>query len=169
MNPILVTYASKHGATQEIAEAIALVLREGGHPVDVQPVEAVRDVTPYAGVVVGSAIYTGNWRKEAADFLAQQAGALATRPVWLFSSGPTGEGEAAALMQGWTFPETLRPLADRIAPRDIAFFHGRIDPDSLNLVERLAVKAVKAPLGDYRDWEAIREWAAGIAQTLAPA
>jgi menaquinone-dependent protoporphyrinogen oxidase len=28
------------------------------------------------------------------------------------------------------------------------------------------VRALKAPEGDFRDWDAIRAWALGIAQTL---
>jgi menaquinone-dependent protoporphyrinogen oxidase len=57
---VLVTYASKHGSTKEIAERIAATLRRSGIETDLQPVEAVRDVEPYAAVVLGSAIYYGS-------------------------------------------------------------------------------------------------------------
>jgi menaquinone-dependent protoporphyrinogen oxidase len=69
-------------------------------------------------------------------------------------------------MKGWKFPEAQRPVADRIRPRDITFFHGEIDPKYLNLAEKLIVKGVKAPTGDFRDWEAITAWAAAIGEAL---
>ena len=72
--------------------------------------------------------------------------------MWLFSSGPTGEGDPVELMKGFRFPEALQPIADHIRPRDIAFFHGALDMKELSLPERLIVKGIKAPLGDFRDW-----------------
>ena len=165
---ILVAYATKYGATAEIAEAIGRALAEAGQSVDVLPVEQVRDLAPYSAVVLGSAVYAGNWRKEAATFLKEHEWELTERPVWLFSSGPSGEGDPVELMKGWRFPEAQRAVADRIGPRDIAFFHGKIDPKKLDLGERLIVKAITAPVGDYRDWEAISAWASDIARTVSP-
>jgi len=45
-------------------------------------------------------------------------------------------------------------------------FHGKVDPQKLNTLERMAIKKVDAPSGDSRDWEAIDAWAAGIAGEL---
>ena len=165
---ILVTYATKYGATQEIAEAIGKWLEEAGMPVVLQRAEDVNDLGPFGAVVLGSAVYAGHWRKEAVAFLERFEHELALRPVWFFSSGPTGEGEPVSLMHGWRLPEAQQPLADRIGPRDIAVFHGDIDPERLNLGERLLVKAIRAKTGDYRDWEAIDTWAQRIADTLTP-
>jgi hypothetical protein len=36
-------------------------------------------------------------------------------------------------------------------------------------VERVAVRAAKSPDGDFRPWDEIRTWAAGIAEALQPA
>jgi len=129
--------------------------------------ERVRDLTPYGAVVLGSGVYAGNWLKGAASLLTTNEAALATRPVWLFSDGPTGEGDPSELMKGWRFPQALQPVADRIKPRSIAFFHGVIDPATLGFGERLIVKAIKAPTGDYRDWAAIEAWAGEIAAACA--
>ncbi len=35
--------------------------------------------------------------------------------------------------------------------------------NKLNFFERWIIKKVKAPVGDFRDWEAITEWANRIA------
>jgi menaquinone-dependent protoporphyrinogen oxidase len=163
---ILVAYATKHGATAEIAEQIGQTLREAGLEPDVRPAGRVRDLAPYGAVILGSAVYAGRWRKEAVTFLETNETGLAGRPVWLFSSGPTGEGDAVELLKGWRLPEAQQPIADRIRPRDIACFHGVLDTQKLNLAEKLIVKGVKAPIGDFRDWDAITSWAASIAETL---
>jgi menaquinone-dependent protoporphyrinogen oxidase len=91
---------------------------------------------------------------------------LVERPVWFFSSGPTGTGDPVELMKGWRFPEAQQPIADRVKPRDVAFFHGSINMKKLNMAEKVLVKGIKAPTGDFRDWNAITEWAAGIANAL---
>ena len=163
---VLVAYATKYDATREIAEAIGATLREHGLQAEVRPAEEVADLAGYGAVVLGSAVYAGQWRKEAADLLQAQEAALAARPVWLFSSGPTGEGDPVGLLKGWRFPEALAPLAERVGARDRALFHGDIREDKLNFAEKLIVKGVKAPMGDFRDWEAIRAWARGVAEAL---
>ncbi len=163
---VLVAYATKYDATKEIAEKIGEVLRQAGLAADVLPADQVGDVTPYRAVVLGSAVYAGQWRKEAVAFLEAHEARLVERPVWLYSSGPTGEGDPVELMQGWRFPEAQQPIADRIQPRDIVFFHGALDMKKLNLGEKLIVKGIKAPVGDFRDWEAISAWASAIADAL---
>ena len=102
-------------------------------------------------------------------FLQANEKALAERPVWLFSSGPPGEGEPVELTQGWRFPGKLQPIADRIRPRDIAVFHGAVDVGKLNSIEKWMLKKVKAPVGDFRNWEAITSWATDIAAVLKEA
>ena len=167
---VLVTYASKYGATKEIAEKIGEVLRQAGLQVNVLPVGDMHDLTSYQAVVLGSAVYVGKWQKEAVKFLQINNRVLADRPVWLFSSGPTGEGDPVELVEGLRLPVALQPVVDRIHPRDVAVFHGYINPDKINFIEKWAVKSlVKKPFGDFRDWDAIASWAASIAETLKTA
>lgn len=164
MDPkVLVVWATKYGATAQIAEKIGQVLRDAGLRVDLLPADEVSDLSPFTSIVLGSAVYAGQWRKEAVQVLVAHEEALTQRPVCLFSSGPTGEGDPVALLQGWSFPEALRPIANRIAPKGTVFFHGNIDMEKLNLAEKLVVKGMKAPTGDYRDWETITSWAQSIA------
>jgi menaquinone-dependent protoporphyrinogen oxidase len=166
---VLVAYASRYGATAEIAEKIAQVLRQAGLDTDVLPADRVSDLQPYKAVVLGSAVYVGMWRRKAAKFLKANEKALAERPVWLFSSGPTGEGDPGEQVQGWRFPKGLQPIADRIQPRDTALFHGAVNVEKLNAIEKWMLKNVQAPTGDFRDWEAIASWATAIADTLKEA
>jgi menaquinone-dependent protoporphyrinogen oxidase len=168
MNNVLVAYASKYGATAEIAQKIGDVLRAAGVPVTVLSVENVRDVSSYDAVVLGSAVYTGHWLKEAVAFLETNEKILATKPVWFFSSGPTGDGDPVNIMHGWRFPEAQQPIADRIKPKSTAFFHGKIDLHNLHFAEKLMMTAVRAKGGDFRDWESISTWAKEIATQLQP-
>jgi menaquinone-dependent protoporphyrinogen oxidase len=169
MNQVLVAYATKYGATAEIAERIGQVLRQAGLHTDVLPVDRVSDLTPYNAVVLGSAVYIGKWRKDATKFLQANEEMLAERQVWLFSSGPTGEGEPVELLNGWRFPKAQQPIADRIQPRDVAVFHGDVNGKKLNLIEKWMLKNVEAPIGDFRDWETITAWATAIADVLREA
>lgn len=166
---VLVTYATKYGATAEIAEKIGQTLRQAGFHTDVLPADQVNDLSSYQAVVVGSAVYVGKWRKEAVAFLEDNEQALAERPVWLFSSGPTGEGDAEELLKGWRLPEAQQALVERIHPRNIAVFHGELNGQKLNLLEKWVIKNVKAPLGDFRDWDSITSWATEIAAALQEA
>lgn len=163
---VLIAYGSKYGATAEIAEAIGETLRQAGLQADVQPADRAGDPSSYDAVVLGSAVYIGRWRKEAANFLKDHEAALARRPVWLFSSGPTGEGDLEELMGGWSFPGALQPVADRIHPRDAAIFRGAADENKMGRLDKWMLKNVKAATGDFRDWDAIAAWATSIAASL---
>jgi len=166
---VLVTYATKYGATAEIAEKIGQVLGQAGLRTDVLPTDQVSNLSPYKAVILGSAVYIGRWCKEAATFLKANEKVLAEQLVWLFSSGPTGEGNPVELTKGWHFPKALQPIADCIQPRDITVFHGAINIKKLNLIEKWMINKVKAPLGDFRDWDAITFWATAIADVLKEA
>ena len=163
---ILVAYASKHGSTKEIAEKIGEVLNQEGFQAEVLTANDVRDLTTYDAVILGSAVYIANWRKEAISFLQANEKILAERPVWLFSSGPSGEGDPVELLKGWRFPAAQQLIADRIQPRDIAVFHGHVSIKKLNPIEKWMINKVKGPVGDFRDWDAIASWAKSIAVEL---
>ena len=159
---VLVAYATKHGSSREIAEAIGGRLRERGLDAEVRQVGEVDGVEMYEALVIGSAVYLGSWRKEALAFLDRHAETLHRVPTWLFSSGPTGtEPTDDALL------EKRQRRLDAVGARNHHLFRGALDPDDLGFLERGAVKAAKAPLGDFRDWDEIQAWAATIAGELA--
>ncbi|HEV2027978.1 MAG TPA: flavodoxin domain-containing protein [Candidatus Dormibacteraeota bacterium] len=82
---VLVTYASKHGSTQEMAERIAFSLNQLGIHTDARPMNKVDELGGYDGVVVGSSVYFGRWMKAATEFVERVRPALAGSRVWLFS------------------------------------------------------------------------------------
>jgi menaquinone-dependent protoporphyrinogen oxidase len=148
---ILVAYASKHGSTEGIAQAIAKRLDYRDLDARAHTVHELEDVGRPEAVM-----------KDAVRFAEAHAEALADVPVWLFSSGPLGEEIKDEEEQPRQLPE-LRELLD---PREHRVFFGALDREKLSFSERMIVKAVKAPDGDFRDWDAINGWADEIADDL---
>ena len=175
---VLVAYASKHGATQGIAERIAETLRASGLEADARPASEVRDARPYDAFVIGSAAYVHHWMKEARSFVDHNRALLASRPVWLFSSGPIGsepidkDGVDAKVA---SVPAEMPGLVAALGARDHRVFFGAYERDRkpMGFAERFAAKMPSSwmdgvPYGDFRDWPEIEGWAKGIAQELAP-
>ena len=148
---VLVTYASRHGATTEIAEALGRDLRSRGIDADVRSADEVDGVSSYDAVVLGSAIYMGKWLPDALRVAEQCDG----RPTWLFSSGPI-DGK----------PDGSPPEVP-VASRDHRVFGGKLDRGALSFGERTITRFVKAPDGDYRDFAAVADYADAIAQSIA--
>ncbi len=165
-NEIIIAYETRYNSTREMAEKIGEVLAECGLGVDVLSIDQISGLGPYKAVILGSAVFTGSWCEEAAKFLETNEKTLSEKVVWLFSSGPLGEGTVEDDSKGWRFPKKLQPIADRIAPRDIALFHGKIDKDKLSFKHKFMTKVAKVPAGDFRRWDEISAWAKGIAETL---
>lgn len=156
---VLVAVASKHGSTREIAEAIAEQLRADNLSVDLRDADEVRDISGYEAVILGSAVYAGNWLPKARNFATRFRAELAHMPAWVFSSGPLGIDNP----QPHDDPRKLAEPLGAVAVRDHRVFVGKLDMHSLGFGERLIARAVKAPEGDFRDWDAIRDWAHEIA------
>lgn len=165
-NKTLIAYASKHGSTAEIAERIKEILLGKNLAADLLPVEEVKELTSYDYIIVGSAVYIGQWQKKAAKFLKENKDLLTKKKVWFFSTGPTGEGNPEELMKGWKFPESLQSTADLIKPVEIKLFGGALVESKLNTLEKMTIKMVKAPMGDFRDWEDVEYWAHDIARVI---
>jgi menaquinone-dependent protoporphyrinogen oxidase len=179
---ILVAYASRHGATQGIAERIAATLERAGLDVTIQPAQNVGPVDKYDAFVIGSAAYMGGWLGDATTFVRRNRDLLEARPVWLFSSGPTSaelvDADGRDQLKA-AEPKEFAEFARTIRPRGEQVFFGAYDPDAeakglaetlMSRFMRMAPAARSAlPAGDFRDWPAIEAWAESIARELQPA
>ena len=161
---VLVAYASKHESTAEIAERIAAAMRSAGCDAQARPASEVDDLSGYAAVVLGSAVYAGRWRREARSFARRHAAALREMPLWLFSSGPFGAVEEHPTAPT---PTVAEKLVERLGAREHVMFGGRVPTDPGNFVERAVVKNTPPEHRDARDWAAIEEWARGVAAQVA--
>ena len=161
---VLVTAASKHGATNEIGETIADVLRQRGLDVTIATVDDVQSLDAYDAVILGSAIYVGRWLKSARQFVARHGGELASRSVWLFSSGPIGD-PAMPKEEAVDIAEMMRITG----ARGHRTFAGKLARGDLGLAEKMVATALRVKDGDFRDWRGVAEWAATIAEALIDA
>ena len=185
MPTVQVIYASRHGGTAGIANRIAEVLQAEGVRVAVADAINKPDPGRFDAYVIGSAVYIGSWLKEATEFLERNQTTLATRPVWLFSSGPlpgsskmTEAEDPIAVALG---PEEgpgsggrkkIEALSAAIRPRDHRVFLGAYDPNDPpksmpeRLVRMMPVAKQALPAGDFREWNVIESWARQIAAEL---
>jgi menaquinone-dependent protoporphyrinogen oxidase len=158
---VLVAAASRHESTVEVAAQIERVLSAAGHDVARRRAEDVADIGGYDAAVVGSAIYFGRWMRPAFDLVERHREALARLPLWLFSVGALVDDAPGA-----DPPPLVADLVRRTGARGHRSFRGALDAGRLGWRERLAVRFVRAPYGDFRDWGAVRAWAGAIAREL---
>lgn len=164
MAKVLVTYASKYGSTSEVSEAIATALRNRGLDVVVQPVESVKDLDGFSAVVLGVALYFFRWRGSAHKFLRRRRQALQQIPVAVFGMGPIEDTpEQYAGARG----HLDKGLAKHawLAPVSVAVFGGHLDPERLRFPDNNPAMRQMGAV-DLRDWDAIGNWADGLAEKL---
>ncbi len=165
---VLVSAASRHGATAELADRLGQALdaelraRRVESGVDVVAPEQVTGVSEYDAVVIGSAVYMGHWLDPARRLVETHAAELARIPVWLFSSGPVGDPLKPA-----EDPNDAAPMVEATGARDHRLFAGRLARSGLGFGEKAMVRALRVPDGDFRDWAAVAAWAADIAGILS--
>lgn len=159
---VLVTVASRHGATAEIGAAIARELVAAGHTVDEIAPQDVTDLGCYDAVVLGSAVYTAHWLPAAREFASRWEPELHDRLVWVFSSGLATQPAASA-----NSPHELLALRQRVGALGHRSFAGRLNRSELAFAERALIAGARAKEGDHRDFEAVAKWARSIAGQLA--
>lgn len=160
---VLVTCASKHGATTEIAEALGRELCARGIDAEVKRAEDVDGVGAYDAVVLGSAVYMGRWLPEARALADVYGAELASRPTWLFSSGPIGDPPRPLE------PPDLDGVLERLHPRGYRILSGRLRREDLTRRERAIAALTRTAFGDFRDWDEVAGLADEIARSLRAA
>jgi menaquinone-dependent protoporphyrinogen oxidase len=155
----LVAYATKHGSTRQVAVAIADALVDRGLEVGLRPAAEVKDLTGYDAVVLGGALYTGRWHRDARQFLSRHRATLAGIPLAVFGLGPLTlepkdvEGSRKQLERALARTPELKPAL-------VAVFGGVVSPSQLHF-----------PLShmhpsDARDWDAIEDWAQLVSEIV---
>ena len=152
---VLVSAASRHGATVEVAATIGAAIGAAGHDVSILAPDEITGIDGFDAAVIGSAVYVGRWIERARDLVARHT-------VGLFSSGPVGDP-----LRPPEDPSDAPALAGLIGARGHRSFPGLVDKRRLGIAERAMVAAVRVPEGDYRPWADIEAWAREIATALA--
>jgi menaquinone-dependent protoporphyrinogen oxidase len=160
---VLVTAASRYGATGEIAQAIGEVFTERGWAAVVVPPEQVQGIDGFDAVVLGSAVYAGHWLKPARELVDRSRAALAARPVWVTSSGPIGDPPKPE-----EDPVDIADIVQATKARGHRVFAGKLVKKQLRFPDRAITAALRVPEGDFRDWEEVKAWAVEIADAQRP-
>ena len=150
---VLVSAGSKHGATAEIAARIGQALAKHGCLVVETPPGEVEDLDRFDAIVLGSAVYAGRWTSDAMGLAERISGLDKPPQVWIFSSGPVGDPPKPE-----EDPVDAAEARTLTGARDHRIFAGKIDRSRLSLGEKAIVIALRAPEGDFRDWDAIDAW-----------
>lgn len=167
---ILVTYASRGGATAGVAQAIAKVLTVQGLQVSLLPMQQVPDLSNYHAVVAGSAIHKNNWLPEALAFVKHHQSALQTKPFAAFLTclalAMTKQPEKTRT----DVAQWLQPVRNLVQPRSEGLFAGVLDLSKISLGYRMLFRGAMLVRrwreGDYRNWPAIETWAAALPSQL---
>jgi menaquinone-dependent protoporphyrinogen oxidase len=170
INKILVTYATRAGSTAGVAEAIGRTLSESGALVDVLPMQAVNDLSPYQAVVAGSAIQNKQWLPEAVQFIQAHRDELAQKPFAAFLVCMTLAMKNAGQYRPFV-SDFLQPVRTLVKPVSEGLFAGSLDirkvPSAGDRFKfRLSVLLGVWSEGDHRDWNAIRTWALSLPPLL---
>jgi menaquinone-dependent protoporphyrinogen oxidase len=160
---ILVAYATRAGSTEGIAEAIAEGLRLAGYDAGTARICDAPDPKEYDRIILGGPIYMGNM-SEVQRYCQEHEGALQSRIIGAFAvgmsfAGDDGEKHAQAR-------DLLKRAIDPLTPTFSGYFAGMTNPERLSFLQRTALTVVRAPIGDYRDWKAIKGWTEEIAEYL---
>jgi menaquinone-dependent protoporphyrinogen oxidase len=167
---ILVTYASRLGATAGVAEAIGKTLMDNGAEVDVRRMEDVTDLSPYSAVVAGSAIRGKQWLPEARQFMQKHQAELRQKPFAAFlvcmtlamKNGEKYRPHVAAFLE--PVRAITRPVSEGLFAGVLDI--GKVESFSNRLKFRVSVLFGVWKEGDHRDWNAIRAWAASLGPLL---
>lgn len=168
---ILVTYATKYGSTQGVAEAIAEELRHKGNIVDLIPAKIVKSLDGYHSVVLGTPLYIGNMLGDATKFLSQNQKELSTLPTALFVLGPL-EKTPKELSDVQVQLDSVLNRLSWYKPVVVEIFAGAMDPDKFRFPDSLlkmmpaARDSAMFQKRDGRDWDAIRSWADSLPLSL---
>jgi menaquinone-dependent protoporphyrinogen oxidase len=156
---ILVSYATRTGATQGVAEAIGKSLTKNGAAVDVKPMSAVTDLTPYSAMVAGGAIQASAWLPKAVDFIKTNQRDLAQKSfaaflVCMTLAMPGGEKYRPIVA------DFIKPVRAMVRPVSEAQFACALDLQKIpSLGDRfkfgISIMLGVWKKGDHRDWNAI--------------
>lgn len=159
-NRVLVAYATKAGSTAEIAAQIGEIIAQKNQAVDVLPISKVKDLSKYSAVVLGSAIRIGSVLPEMKSFIEKNQAALGQKRFSMFIACLTLNEDTEEKRA--TASAYLDPIRAMVKPASEGLFAGAIIPSKSSILDRLMIKAIKSPVGDFRDWDEINAWAASL-------
>ncbi len=158
---ILIAYGSFSGSTAETAEFIGKKLSEKGMQADVKPVNKIKSLEGYDGVIIGSAVVMGKIKSSVVKFVSANKGALSKVPVGYFLVCLTMQKDTPENRK--TASGYLQPVSSVVKPVSEGLFPGKVDfkklPFPMSLLTLMPAFKEGVPEGDFRDWAKMEKWA----------
>jgi len=167
---ILVAYGSRYGATAGVAAAIAETLCKTGVAADAKHIASVTDLSAYDAVIIGAPVNSDEWMPEVVEFVGANRAQLSQMPVTYFLTcmtlGLTNQPEAREKIAAVL--EAVEKQIPEVKPIDKGLFAGALDYSKMSVAMQMMYRAFAedGTSGDYRDWNAIRDWAGNIGKRL---
>jgi menaquinone-dependent protoporphyrinogen IX oxidase len=191
---LLLVYATRHGSTREVADAVTEELRAAFAEIDVREAKAAPGPAGYDAVVVGGPMIMG-WHKDAERYLKRHRAELGDVPFAVFVTAASLTEDGLDAVRGVPVAKDTwlvkRPKnADKLGrkeryalpahyvgdildacaparPSSVALFAGSLDLTKMNVLEKLFVLlVVGATPGDGRHYDFVRAWAEGLGDAL---
>jgi len=136
----LILYATKHGATKEIAKRISALIPDST-VCDLKS-SNIPNTSDFDRVIIGGSVYAGSVRRETKTFVAQNADTLLKKQIGLFISSLTnGEYEQAFAVN---FPSDVLSVA-----KAKANLGGIYDPKTAGFFEKIIMRIVTKQSGYF--------------------
>ena len=187
---VLVVYTTNAGSTTDVAETIGETLRQKEAQVDICHIDNLDGISAYDAVIVGGPMIMG-WHKAVVRFLEKHQKALSKMPVAYFftalhltdtgepslgqlsiyldpniASTPRNQNKLSFKEKFTTVKSYLEPVLKEVPlvkPVSAGFFAGKLDYSKLNILHKIFVKfIIRGEKGDFRNWEAIRQWSSSL-------
>ena len=162
---VLVTFATRTGSTEEVAQLIAEVLRNQDVAVDLRPAKEITSIEPYTAVVIAAPLYMGRLHKEVRRFLHAHRVAITKVQVALFVLGPVQKEEKEWTSAMQQLDKELKNFS-WLSPFAQYIVGGRFDPTRMGFPFNIIPAMRKMPASDALDWNLIREKASELARTF---
>ena len=178
MNKYLIAYATWAGATHEVADAIANVLKQHNAQVEVAEAGDINSISEYTAVILGTSIHAGQTNKKFNQFLKAYKNDLSAKPFAIFVVCANMMENCEKNRKETTnwLNNTLKKYPD-IKPFATGLFGGALITDGddfkgLNFLFRKLILSMKENMlkehgkTDFRDWAAIQDWAEHVYQEI---
>jgi menaquinone-dependent protoporphyrinogen oxidase len=130
-----------------------------GHTVTVKKINEAIDLNATEGLILGGPIRMNKIAPDLLKFAVKNQDLLMKMKVACFSVG-TDLKNVSRDFSGTDVPNELREIASVIRSKSSVKFAGVMNYSLLSFpVKLLITKLVKAPEGDFRNWNLIAEWA----------
>jgi len=173
MATTLIAYSTVDGHTRSICERIANIVREEGHEVSLQAIDAGSDIDlqVFDRIVIGASIRYGKHRPQVVDLINSNQSVLESKPSAFFSVN------VVARKPEKNTPATnpyLQKFLKQIEwqPKNMAVFAGKIDYPRYTFWDRAAIRFImwmtKGPTDpttvvEFTDWDKVDEFASLVA------